>query len=68
MIVRGSEILSKIGIGFIQYLSAKSSRFIFNNFITVKLKLIFKGWNRPVCSLLPECLSVSEAKRDGADA
>ena len=59
-------------------LSFESSSFIFNNVKTEKLKLIFEGWNRPVCNLFgftrvsfcQNCISPSnsEANRDGADA
>ena len=79
--VRGKrEVLSKIykiGIGYFNF-SFESSSFIFNNFKTEKLKLTFKGLNRPVCNLLgftrlsfcQNCIlpSDSEANRDGADA
>ena len=59
--------------------SFESSSFIFNKFKTEKLKLTFKGWNRPVCNLFSftrvsfcqNCILPSDgskANRDGADA
>ena len=70
VIVRGKRDIKQNMNSFYFNFSVESSRLIFNNFITVKLRLTFKSRNRPVCNLLvlPECLSDSEANRDGADA
>ena len=70
VIVRGKRDIKQNMISFYFNFSVESSELIFNNFITVKLRLTFKSRNRPVCNLLvlPECLSDSEANRDGADA
>ena len=70
VIVRGKRDIKQNMNSFYFSFSVESSRLIFNNFITVKLRLTFKSRNRPVCNLLvlPECLLDSEANCDGADA
>ena len=62
VIVCGKPNIKQNRNSFYFNFSVESSRFTFNNFITVKLKLTFRG------KVLPECLSDSEANRDSADA
>ena len=75
MIVRGKRNIKQKRNWFYFNFSVESSRFIFNNFKTEKLKLTFKVETDQfvICLLLPECLSVkiccigpsdSEAIRD----
>ena len=51
VIVRDKRNIKQNRNWFYFNFSVESSRFIPNNFTTVKLKLTCKGWNRPVCNL-----------------
>ena len=62
VIVRGKPNIKQNRNSFYFNFSVESSRFTFNNSITVIFKLTFKG------KVLPECLSDSEANCDSADA
>ena len=51
VIVLGNRNIKQNRNWFYFNFSVEGSSFIFNNFKTKKLKLTFKGWNRPVCHL-----------------